>query len=476
MASTDPRAASEVPRFRPSGVVTLIVVAIAIAAGIYGAVLAKGMVIGVSAAVLAILVTTLAFGVWVSLALFSVGVISLALFRSMPVEKLLAQLTFNVTTTPELIALPLFILMAEILFHSKLSTSLFTGLAPWTNRLPGRLLHVNVLGCTLFAAISGSSAATTATVGRITMTELFRRGYDRDIAMGSLAGAGTLGLLIPPSIVLIIYGVLAETSILKLFIAGAVPGLLLAGCYMTYIGIRASTKAGVTPEADEDVGWAERIYGLRHLGPVLFLIIAVLGSMYGGIASPSEAAAVGVLGALVVSAFQGSLNWPNFVNACLGAVRTVSMIGMIVAGAYFLSVAMGFLGVPRAIATEIGALGLSPFALIMLLLVFYAILGCVLEGMSSIVMTLPITLPLVLAAGFDKIWFGIFLVIVVEMAQITPPVGFNLFVIQGMTGENIGRIAKATIPFFLIMVGLAILITVFPGIVTFLPDAVKFQG
>lgn len=476
MASIRTEAAEPNFRFRPSGVVTLVIVLAAVVGGIYGAIMANGAVIGISVTVMAVLITTLAFGVWVGVALYSVGVISLALFRSMPVEKLLAQLTFNVTTTPELIALPLFILMAEILFHSKLSASLFTGLAPWTNKLPGRLLHVNVLGCTMFAAISGSSAATTATVGRITMTELFRRGYDRDLAMGSLAGAGTLGLLIPPSIVLIIYGVLAETSILKLFIAGVIPGLLLAGCYMTYIGVRASTKAGATPEQDADISWMDRIYGLRHLGPVVFLILTVLGSMYGGIASPSEAAAVGVLGALLVSAGQGTLTPRNFANACLGAVRTVSMIGMIVAGAYFLSVAMGFLGVPRAIANEIAALGLSPFMLIMLLLVFYAILGCVLEGMSSIVMTLPITLPLVLAAGFDKIWFGVFLVVVVEMAQITPPVGFNLFVIQAMTGENIGRIAKATIPFFLIMVFLAILITVFPGIVTFLPNAVTLSG
>ncbi len=307
------------------------------------------------------------------------------------------------------------------------------------------------------------------------MSELFRRGYDRDLAMGSLAGAGTLGLLIPPSIVLIIYGVLAETSILKLFIAGVIPGLLLAGAYMAYIGTLATLK-GATPDESGPTSWAEKLYGLRHLGPVVFLIVVVLGSMYGGIASPSEAAAVGVLGALMVSAMQRSLTFENLKNACLGAVRTVSMIGLIVAGAYFLSVAMGFLGVPRAIANEIGALGLSPFALIALLLVFYAILGCVLEGMSSIVMTLPITLPLVLAAGFDKIWFGIFLVIVLEVAQITPPVGFNLFVIQGMTGEPIGRIARATIPFFLIMVALAIMITLFPGIVTFLPNAIQFHG
>ena len=418
----------------------------------------------------------LGLGVWVALALFAPGLVALGIFRSMPIEKLLAQLTWNVTTTPELIALPLFILMAEILFHSRLSASLFAGLAPWTTRLPGRLLHVNVLGCTMFAAISGSSAATTATVGRITLTELLRRGYDRDLAMGSLAGAGTLGFLIPPSIILIIYGVLSETSILKLFIAGVIPGLLLAFLYMTWLGFRATVNPSVAPDETENMSFAEKVLGLRHLGPVVFLILAVLGSMYGGFASPSEASAVGVLGALIVSAAQGTLNRETIRKASLGAVRTVSMIGLIVAGAYFLSIAMGFLGVPRMIAREIVALELSPIALIMMLLVFYAILGCVLEGMSSIVMTLPITLPLVQAAGFDKIWFGVFLVVVVEMAQITPPVGFNLFVIQGMTGERIGRIALAAMPFFFIMVGLVLLITFVPEVVTFLPNTIRLNN
>ena len=431
------------------------------------------MTVLAAAVVLGVLAVGLGAGVWVGLALFAPGLVGLAVFRNMPIEKLLAQLTWNVTTTPELIALPLFILMAEILFHSRLSASLFTGLAPWTTRLPGRLLHVNVLGCTMFAAISGSSAATTATVGRITLTELLRRGYDRDLAMGSLAGAGTLGFLIPPSIILIIYGVLSETSILKLFIAGVIPGLLLAFLYMTWLGLRATWNPAVAPDETERLSLADKLIGLRHLGPVVFLILAVLGSMYGGFASPSEASAVGVLGALIVSAAQGTLNRETIRKASLGAVRTVSMIGLIVAGAYFLSIAMGFLGVPRMIAREIVALELSPIALIVMLLVFYAILGCVLEGMSSIVMTLPITLPLVQAAGFDKIWFGVFLVVVVEMAQITPPVGFNLFVIQGMTGERIGRIALATLPFFLIMVGLALLITFVPEVVTFLPDTIR---
>ncbi len=427
--------------------------------------------------VLAVLAVTLGFGVWVGLALYSVGLIGMAIFRGhMPVDKMIAQFTINVITTPELIALPLFVLMAEILFHSKLSSSLFSGIAPWTTRLPGRLLHVNVIGCTMFAAISGSSAATAATVGRITLSELFRRGYDKDIAMGSLAGAGTLGFLIPPSIILIIYGVLAETSILKLFIAGVVPGFLLAAGYMSYVATRATLNPALVPMEDLSMSLRARLAGLRHLLPVVFLILLVLGSMYGGIASPSEAAAVGVLGALLVSGAQGTLSRENLTKACLGAVRTVSMIGLIVSGAYFLSISMGFLGVPRIVAGEIAALGLSPIALIMLLLVFYAVLGCVLEGMSSIVMTLPITLPLVTAAGFDKIWFGVFLVIVVEMAQITPPVGFNLFVIQGMTGEKISRIAIATIPFFLIMVALAMLITFVPEVVTFLPGVVTLRG
>ena len=427
--------------------------------------------------VLGVLAVALAFGVWVGLALYAVGLIGLAVFRGhMPIDKMIAQFSFNVLTTPELVALPLFVLMAEILFRSKLSASLFSGVAPWTARLPGRLLHVNVLGCTLFAAISGSSAATAATDGRITLSELFARGYNKDIAMGSLAGAGTLGFLIPPSIILIIYGVLAEASILKLFIAGIVPGFLLAGGYMIYLAVRAVMDPTLVPAEESRVPFLQRLAGLRHLLPVVFLILAVLGSMYGGFASPSEAAAVGVLGALLVSALQRTLTRRNLKLERLGAVRTVSMIGLIVAGAYFLSITMGYLGVPRIVAGQIAALGLSPIALIMLLLLFYAVLGCVLEGMSTIVMTLPITLPLVLAAGFDKIWFGVFLVIVVEMAQITPPVGFNLFVIQGMTGERISRIAIATFPFFLIMVALAMLITFVPQVVTYPPQIIALTG
>ena len=428
------------------------------------------------AGVVALLAGLLGVGLWVGLALFGTAIGALLLFRSMPVEQLLAQITFNSATVPELLALPLFILMAEILFRTELSRSLFHGLAPWTSSLPGKLLHVNVLGCTLFAAISGSSAATTATVGRMTLSELDRRGYDRDLAMGSLAGAGTLGFLIPPSVIMIIYGVLAEVSILKLFIAGVVPGFLLAGTFMLYLGLQARLRPAMTPVGEAAFTWRERIRSLAQLGPVLFLIILILGSMYGGYASPTEAAAVGVAGALIISAVQRTLTRANMGTALMAAVRTTSMIGLIICAASFLSVAMGFLGLPRAIATFIGELNLSPLELIVVLILFYALLGCVLEGLSMIVMTLPITLPLITAAGFDPIWFGVFVVLVVEMAQITPPVGFNLFVIQGMTGEPAGRVIRAAFPFFLLMASFTVLIALFPGLVLWLPNHVTLRG
>ncbi len=425
--------------------------------------------------VIGLLAVFLASGVWVGLALYAVGLAGMELFRSMPVEKLLAQVSWNASTGPELVALPLFILMAELLFRTKLSESLFRGLAPWSAVLPGRLLHVNVLGCTLFAAVSGSSAATTATVGRMTLTELGARGYDRDLVMGSLAGAGTLGFLIPPSVIMIIYGVLAEVSIIKLFIAGIIPGLLLAAGYMLYIGAHALLRPEVTPRAEAQFGWGDRLRGLLELGPVVFLMVAIIGSMYAGIASPTEAAAVGVLGALLIAVAQSSLNWPNLRDAFMAALRTSSMVGLIIMGAVFMSVTMGFLGIPRQVATWIASLNLGPYELIAMLVLIYALLGCVLEGLSMIVMTLPITLPLVTAAGFDPIWFGVFLVLVVEMAQITPPVGFNLFVIQGMTGAPMGRIARAALPFFLIMIGFTAVLTVFPGIATYLPAQISLR-
>jgi C4-dicarboxylate transporter DctM subunit len=427
----------------------------------------------VVSAMFAILFSALAAGIWIGLTLGATGAVLLAIFRSnIPLDKLLAQYAWNILTTQELLALPMFILMGEILFQSRLSRSLFQGLAPWAGLLPGRLLHVNVVGCSIFAAISGSSAATTQVVGRMALAELLKRGYSKDIAIGSLAGAGTLGFLIPPSNIMIIYGVLGDVSVLKLFTAGFIPGFLLAGCFMAWVMIHTTLRPGLVPAAERELGnlsMLDRVRALKELAPAMFLIASVLGSMYGGLATPSESAAVGVLGALIVAALQGGLTAKALRDIAMGSVLTCSMIAMILLGASILGSAAAFLGIPRAIADFVAGMGLSPFMLIVVLIVFYLILGCFLDGFSMIVLTLPIVLPIVKQAGFDPVWFGIFLVLVVEMAQITPPVGFNLFVIQGLTDDGLGYIAKVTLPYLIIMVLFTLALTVFPQVVLFLP-------
>jgi tripartite ATP-independent transporter DctM subunit len=416
-----------------------------------------------------ILFALLAGGLWIGLTLAVTATLLLAMFRSIPLDKLLPQYAWNILTTQELLALPLFILMGELLFRTRLSRSLFQGLAPWAGLLPGRLLHVNVIGCTIFAAISGSSAATTQVIGRMSLNELLRRGYSRDIAIGSLAGAGTLGFLIPPSNIMIIYGVLGDVSILKLFTAGVLPGLLLAGTFMAWVMLHTTLDGTLVPEAEAKlslVPWRERFAALTDLAPALFLIACVLGSMYGGLATPSEAAAVGVLGAALVAWGQGSLTQQVMRDVIIGSVVTCSVI---VLGASILGNAAAFLGIPQSVAAFVKGLGLSPFMLIVVLIGFYLVLGCFLDGFSMIVMTLPIVLPIVKGAGFDEIWFGIVLVLAVEMAQITPPVGFNLFVIQGLTDDGLGYIARVTLPYLIIMVGFVLLLTLFPSVVTILP-------
>jgi len=414
----------------------------------------------------------LAVGAWVGIALIATSMVLLWSFRHLPVDRLFAQYTFNIMTTPELVALPLFILMGEFLFRTRLSRSLFNGLSPWAALLPGRLVHVNVIGCTIFAAISGSSAATTQVVGRIALNELRQRGYDKRIAIGSLAGAGTLGFLIPPSSIMIIYGVLADESVLRLFTAGFLPGLLLAGCFMAWVMIHTSLDPSLLPaqSAEElNLTLRQRFAALKELAPTLFLILCVLGSMYAGIATPSEAAAVGVLGAVLITWLQGELSWPVLKAVGIGAAQTCGMIGLIVLGASILGNVAAILGVPRQVAAVVSEWGLSPLMLILALTVLYIVLGCFLDGFSMIVMTLPVVLPLALAAGFDKLWFGIYLVLAVEMSQITPPVGFNLFVIQGLTGESLSSIARMTLPYLLIMVLFVFLLAAFPGIVAILP-------
>ncbi|AQZ51063.1 TRAP transporter large permease [Martelella mediterranea] len=427
----------------------------------------------VVASLFGLLFGTLVAGAWIGIALLTTAIGLAAFFTHIPIDRLFPQYIFNILTTPDLVALPLFILMGEFLFRTKLSQALFSGLAPWAGLLPGRLLHVNIVGCSIFAAISGSSAATTQVVGRMTLKELLNRGYSPELAIGSLAGAGTLGFLIPPSTVMIMYGVLANESVLRLFTAGFIPGLLLASTFGAYIMIRSSIKKDLVPESERalrHIPFRQRVAALRDLAPAMFLIVCVLGSMYGGLATPSEAAALGVVGAFLVALFQKALSLRVMRDIVLGAVQTCSVMGIIILGASVLGNITSTLGIPSAVANFVTEMNLSPILLIVALIALYLILGTALEGFAMIATTLPVVLPLVEAAGFDKLWFGIFMVLVVEMAQITPPVAFNFAVIQNITGRSTAYIAKVTFPFLVIMIMFVLLLALFPQIVTFLPD------
>lgn len=412
-------------------------------------------------------------GVWIGLALAGVAWIGMELFSSRPAGDAMAVTIWGSASSWTLTALPLFCWMGEILFRTRLSEDMFKGLAPWLERLPGRLLHTNIIGCTIFAAVSGSSAATCATIGKMTLPELKSRGYPEDITIGTLAGAGTLGLLIPPSIIMIVYGVTANVSIAQLFIAGIVPGILLAALFSGYIVVWALANPDRIPAIAERTTLAQKLYASRHLIPVVALIAVVLGSIYVGVATATEAAAFGVVGSLAISATQGSLSRRTFSDSLMGATRLYCMIALILSGAAFLTLSMGYIGLPRHLAEWIGSLNLSPFALVVALTVFYIVLGCFLDGISMVVLTMGVILPTVEKAGIDLLWFGIFVVLVVEMAQITPPVGFNLFVLQGMTGRQITWIARNTIPMFLLMAVAVLLIWFVPDLITFLPRQMK---
>jgi C4-dicarboxylate transporter DctM subunit len=416
-----------------------------------------------------LLFALLGSGLWIGIALMGVAWIGMELFTTRPVGDAMAVTLWGSLSSWTLTALPLFVWMGEVLFRTKLSEDMFRGLAPWLSRIPGRLLHTNIIGCTIFAAVSGSSAATCATIGKMTLPELERRGYPDRMAIGTLAGAGTLGLLIPPSIIMIVYGVTAEVSITRLFIAGVIPGLLLAGLFMGYTVAWALLYPDQVPPPDATLSFGEKVHASRHLIPVVTLIALVLGSIYVGIATATEAAALGVLGALILAAAQGSMSWKLFMESLMGATRLYCMIALILAGASFLTLAMGYIGLPRKLAEFITGLGLSQLGLLFGLMVFYIILGCFLDGISMVVLTMGVILPTIVKAGIDLVWFGIFIVLVVEMAQVTPPVGFNLFVLQGMTKRDIAWIARAAFPLFLLMAVAVGLLYFFPGLVTWLP-------
>ncbi len=424
----------------------------------------------VSLILLAVFAVTLVGGLWIAISLLGVAIVAMSAFTNSPPGSLMATTVWGSSASWSLTPLPLFIWMGEILYRTRLSQDMFRGLAPWVEPLPGRLMHTNVIGCGIFAAISGSSAATAATIGRITIPELKKRGYDERMAIGSLAGAGTLGLLIPPSIMMIVYGVAADVSVARLFVAGVIPGIVLMLMFSGYIAAWALLNPARTPPREALTTLAEKIWAARLLIPTTLLIITVIGSIYAGIATPTESAVLGVVGSLLISLAGGSLTKEAFTSSVMGAMRTSCMIAFILTGASFLTVAMGFTGIPRAMAAWIGTQGFAPWQLIAVLTILFIILGMFLDGISMIVLTASVILPSVKAAGIDLLWFGIYIVLVVEMAQVTPPVGFNLFVLQGLTGKDMFYVARATLPFFFLMVLAVVLIWVFPEIVTYLPS------
>lgn len=419
---------------------------------------------------LVILFATLGIGVWISIALLGLGWFGVALFSNAPAVKAMATVFWASSASWTLAALPLFIWMGEILFRTRLSENLFRGVAPWVEWLPGRLFHVNVIACGIFAAVSGSSAATVATIGKMSLPELERRGYDRAMSLGSLAGSGTLGFMIPPSLIMIVYGVAAEVSLVRLYLAGFGPGILIMALYSGYIITMALLKPGIVPAREQKFSWKERRAAGKELLPVLLLMLAVMGVLYLGLATATEAAAGGVIGALLVAAVSRSLTWENFKASLMGTTTLSCMICFILAGASFLTSAMAYTGVPRALAQWVVDMHLHPYVLMAALCVLYTVLGCFIDSMSMIVLTIPVVLPLITNAGFDPVWFGVFMVVMAEIAQVTPPVGFNLFVLQGMTKMDIFEIARDSWAFCLLLIIAAAIITVFPGIVLWLPS------
>jgi len=428
--------------------------------------------LAVAAALLALFLVLLAGGLWIAMAMSVVAWTGLYFFTSSPPEVSLFQAYWGSSASWSIAALPLFVWMGEILFRTRLSEEMFAGLAPWLGWLPGKLMHVNIFACAIFAAVCGSSAATCATIAKVALPELKSRGYDEKTCLGSLCGAGTLGLLIPPSIIMIVYAVAAEVSILKMFVAGVLPGVLLVLLFSGYIVVWALLNPEKTPASVEDLSLGERIRRARNLIPCLMLIGFVMGVMFTGAATATEAAAFGVLGALGIAWWSGALTWQNFWASLIGATRLSCMIMFILAGAAFLSSCMAFTGIPSALAAWVISLNVSPYGLIFALTVIYVLLGMAIDGISMIVLTTSIVLPMVSAAGFDLIWFGIFVVLLVEIAQITPPVGFNLFVLQTMGKRDIHYVAMASIPFFCMMLLAITIVAAFPQIATWLPDLV----
>lgn len=428
--------------------------------------------LGIGLFLLIIMLLFLSGGIWIAMTLAICGWVGQAFFVNTQPGKNLFSAFWETNASWELAALPLFIWMGEILFRTKLSEEMFEGLRPWLNRVPGRLMHTTVLGCGIFGSVSGSSAATCATIAKVALPELKKRGYDEKLALGALATSGTLGILIPPSITMVVYAVAADASIIRIFLAGFIPSAILMALFMGYIAWWSIRNPSKVPAADPPSSFLEKVRKSGNLIPCALLIIFIVWVLVAGYATATECAAYGVFGSLAIAAYSRSLTWKNFCEGLMGTTRTSCMIMIILAGAAFLTKTMAFTGVPRELAEWVNAMQLSPYALIGCLVVVYLILGTALDGISMIVLTAAVVLPMIQKAGFDLIWFGIFIVLLVEIAEVTPPVGFNLFVLQNMTGKDSNTIARAAIPFFICLVICIGIITVFPEVVTVLPDYV----
>jgi tripartite ATP-independent transporter DctM subunit len=419
---------------------------------------------------LVFLTILLAGGVWIAMALMATGYVGMQFIGGgIPSGPVLATTIWGNSNSWTLAALPLFIWMGEILFRTKLSEEMFRGLAPWLNRIPGRLMHVNVLACGIFGSVSGSSAATCATVAKIALPELKKRGYDEMVSLGSLAGAGTLGILIPPSITMVVYAVAANVSIIQIFLAGFLPGFLVMALYSGYIAAWSLAHPEKTPPPEPDMTFRQKLHESRQLIPLTLLILLVFFSLMLGWATATECAAWGVMGSLAIAWWHDALTWESFWASVMGTVRVNCMIMLILAGASYMSTSMAYTGIPATLASWVDSFHLSPYALIAALTVMYIVLGTALDGISMIVLTTSIVVPMIKQAGFDLVWFGIFVVLVVEMAEVSPPVGFNLFVLQTMSGKDSNTVARASLPFFFLLVVAVAIITVFPDIVMVLP-------
>ena len=416
-----------------------------------------------------ILIVLLVGGVWIAISLAAVAWVGFQFFTNSDPAPSLFQAFWRTTASDTLAALPLFVWMGEILYRTRLSEEMFEGLAPWLRWLPGRLMHVNILGCAIFGTVSGSSAATCATIGKIALPELDKRGYDKNLSLGSLAGSGTLGLLIPPSIPMVVYAVTANVSVLQVFLGGFLPGALVMALYSGYIIVWSLLNPGKIPPRDPPMPFRRKMEESAKLIPCLLLILGVFLSLVLGFATATECAAWGVSGALLLAWWSGTLTRKNFLESVMSATRLTCMIMLILAGAAYTTAAMAYTGIPAALAEWVKGQHLTPGMLALYLSIMYIILGCLIDGISMIVLTAVIVLPMVKQAGLDLIWFGVYLVIHVEMAQITPPVGFNLFVLQNMSGRDTFTVARAAFPFFVLLLVAVFIITEYPQIVLLLP-------